>query len=924
MLVSLSVFVGVLAVVVLITLGQIITRQLEKDLIPSETAMLRIFVSPNPGQTTDPQKDLDTLRAYPGVTAVEGQAVYEFKWKRPGDTDFTSGQLYAYSEPFDQIKIEPLRLLAGRYPVAGQHEIAIEKRMADAQKLAIGDTLIVRVNNSGQMDMTIVGLVYQPYFYIGGGDGTTSAYATYADAQNIVRFAGYSSIYVRFKNFATAREQSSAFRKALMNQTPYTIVFYVVIDPNNNLFLVGVRQFSRVLVVLALVAMAVSSVLVITVISTVVSEQRYQIGAMKALGANRLDILRMYLGMALVYGLIGTVPAVIIGVPLGQAAANAAAPAANTILENTAPPLIAILAGIALGLGVPVLSAVIPVMNGSRITICEATTDHGISSSFGRGLLPSLMKILSMLPLSVVQAFNNILRRKARLMLTLATLTLAVAAFMGVFAVFQTLNGVVGQIQTTLNYQVSTDLNDIEVMDIVQSLLMDVKEQIREIKPGVAIQLSVELPSDQTGSNASNAASSGDTQSVDLYVTGIDTTSDLQYLKFEAGTGWSDDPQRQGIVITPHMAETFNKSVGDSLTLVGPAKTADFEIIGIADFPLETAFMEWHQLADFVGDLRDAPIPNAYWESLHVDWNNSDTNPPQDDMVWALGIDARAGELLTGNFSPEQPGVIISQSLADAGGFKQGGTITLRPADGSLLGNLVDGGAKTYPILKVVTIRTLDLRIFARDLPSAVAQADRPLLVAMYWDQLASLEQLDYRTITPETFYIDLANPEASANRLNQAYLPPTPVYQNQGGFERLVTQTILSLGLVTSFAAVLMALVGGIGLLTITSMSVFERQREIGVMRSVGASSVAIVRQFLLEGAVFGLIAWLIGLPLSYLFGQLLITMVPYGRVIVLKYTLLAPVIGFTGMLLVTVAATLYPALTAARKTVSDILRYQ
>jgi hypothetical protein len=377
-------------------------------------------------------------------------------------------------------------------------------------------------------------------------------------------------------------------------------------------------------------------------------------------------------------------------------------------------------------------------------------------------------------------------------------------------------------------------------------------------------------------------------------------------------------------VITPHMAETFNKSVGDMLTLVGPEKTADFEIIGIVDFPLETAFMEWHQLADFVGDLRDAPVPNAYWQQLHVNWNNSDMATSQIDTVWALGIDARAGELLTGNFNPEQPGVIISQSLADVGGYREGGTITLRPADGSLLGNLVDGGAKTYSILKIVSIKTLDLRIFARALPPAVAQAEKPLLVAMYWDQLASLEQLDYRKITPETFYIDLANPEASANRLNQSYLPPTPVYQNQSGFESRITQTILSLGLVTSFAAILMALVGGIGLLTITSMSVFERQREIGVMRSVGASSVAIIREFLLEGVVFGLIAWLIGLPLSYLFGQLLITMVPFGSVIVLKYTALAPLIGFIGMLLVTVAATLYPALSAAHKTVSEILRYQ
>jgi ABC-type lipoprotein release transport system permease subunit len=572
----------------------------------------------------------------------------------------------------------------------------------------------------------------------------------------------------------------------------------------------------------------------------------------------------------------------------------------------------------------PVLSAVIPVVHGARITIYEATTDRGISSTYGRGLLPKLVRYFSDMPLSIAQALNDVFRRKARLALTLMTLILAVAAFMGVFAVFQTLNGVVGSIQTTLNYQVSTDLNDIEVMDIVQSLLMDVKEQIREVKPGVAVQLSVDLTPAPDQSQASASSASSGKSTTDLYVTGIDTSTDLQYLKLVAGDGWTKNPERAGIVITPHMAQQFDKTVGDMLTLIGPENTADFEIIGIADFPLETAFMEWHQLANFVGVIRDAPIPNDYWESLKVDWKTTDENAPTDNTVWALGIDARAGELLMHNFNPDQPGVIISEALAQAGGFTEGGTITLRPADVSLLGELVDGGATTYPILKVVPIKTMDLRVFARDLPDAVLQANQPLLVAMYWDELATLVHLDYRAITPETFYIDLANPQASTNRLNESYTPPTPVYQNQGGFENRITQTILSLGVAMSMASVLMALVGGVGLLTITSMGVFERQREIGVMRSVGASSRAIVQQFLLEGVVVGLIAWVIGLPLSYLFGKVLLATVPFGGVIVLKYTVLAPLMGFAGMLLVTLAATLYPALTAARKTVSEILRYQ
>ena len=131
-------------------------------------------------------------------------------------------------------------------------------------------------------------------------------------------------------------------------------------------------------------------------------------------------------------------------------------------------------------------------------------------------------------------------------------------------------------------------------------------------------------------------------------------------------------------------------------------------------------------------------------------------------------------------------------------------------------------------------------------------------------------------------------------------------------------------MGLVTIFASILMALVGGIGLLTVTSMNVIERQREIGVMRSVGATSATIVRVFLMEGLVVGLMAWIVGLPLSFGLGKLLITTVPFGDVLVAHYRYYVPFAGLFGILLVTGIATFYPAIAAARKTVSDILRYQ
>jgi ABC-type lipoprotein release transport system permease subunit len=915
-LVSLSIFVGVLGVVVLTTLGQLVTRQLEKDLVPAEMAMLRIYVEAPIGTQVDNAAVLERLRAYPGATIIEGQAVYEFRWKLPGQTDFQTGQLFAYSEPFGQIRLEPIRLVAGHYPVEGRNEIAIERRMAKRHGLKIGDTLVVRLNGGSEQAMRIVGLVFQPYLYVGGDDGTASAYVTYADAQRTVGFAGYSSIYARFKDFATARQQSHSFREALMAQTPYQIVFYLVNDPQHNIFLLGIRQITRVLVILALVAMTVASFLVTTVISTVVAEQHAQIGAMKALGATRGDILRIYLGMAFTYGLIGTIPAVLLGVPVGQQAALAAAPIANTFLDDISPPPLALILGVILGLGVPVLAAVIPVYHGSRVTILEAITDQGIPATYGKGLLPTLVRVLR-LPIPLAQALNNIVRHKARLALSLLALTLAVAAFMGVFAVFETLQNVVSQIKTTLNYQISVDPANIDMIDLMQNLLLD--EQIREIQPGVAVQLEVER-SEPEALPEKGAAPSGVSY---LYVTGLDPETDLLNVILVEGTGWNGDPTQAGIVITPRMAEEFGKTVGDMLRLISPEKTADFEIIGIAGFPLETAFMEWHQLADFVGVIRDAPIPNAYWEQVQVQ-SAVHEKPFEETGVWAVGIDERAGRLLVPGFSADQPGVIISQALAEAGGFKKGQAITLLPNDVSLLDVLVEDPSVTYPILAIVKVEPQQLRIIARDLPPAVLEADKPALVALFWSDLTSLVHLDYREVSPETFYIDLANPEASVNGTNSAVTAPIPAYQNQVAFEDRIAQMILSLGMVMGAASLLMAAVGSFGLLTVTSIGVFERQREIGVMRSVGASSRTILTQFLLEGLLTGIIAWLAGLPLSYVLSVILIDSVPFSDVIAFEYTLLAPIIGLAGMLLAIGLATLYPSVTATRKTVSQILHYQ
>jgi putative ABC transport system permease protein len=65
---------------------------------------------------------------------------------------------------------------------------------------------------------------------------------------------------------------------------------------------------------------------------------------------------------------------------------------------------------------------------------------------------------------------------------------------------------------------------------------------------------------------------------------------------------------------------------------------------------------------------------------------------------------------------------------------------------------------------------------------------------------------------------------------------------------------------------AVIVALVGGIGLMGSLWISVIERTKEIGIMRAIGATSSRILGMFVLEGVIQGLMSWVFAIPVALL----------------------------------------------------------
>ncbi|MHB1617296.1 MAG: ABC transporter permease [Metallibacterium sp.] len=86
-------------------------------------------------------------------------------------------------------------------------------------------------------------------------------------------------------------------------------------------------------------------------------------------------------------------------------------------------------------------------------------------------------------------------------------------------------------------------------------------------------------------------------------------------------------------------------------------------------------------------------------------------------------------------------------------------------------------------------------------------------------------------------------------------------------------------LGNITLIASAIVGislLVGGIGIMNIMLVSVTERTREIGILKSLGATRSDILMQFLIEAATLSLLGGLIGLILGYGVGLLVLHFVP------------------------------------------------
>jgi ABC-type antimicrobial peptide transport system permease subunit len=918
-LVSLAIFIGVTGTIALFSMGDILIRQIREDVREDELAMITEYVTVNAGEELDNDLYLQRIKdEVDGVADVigmisAGDQTNGFMKISAEDEQFEDVAINAFSVPYEpRSPIQPTRLVEGNYPQADVNEVAIEQRMADKFGLSVGDTLNLRIlspsRENGEIGTveiwTISGIVFHPYSLIASRSIYTS---NIEEAGYITSSSGFNMFLARFTDYETAFANAGEFERFIAEETSYRPVFQLLQDPANHDLIVGAQNMAGLMSFLALVALIVSGFLVINVISSIVVEQKRQIGVMKSLGATRWDNFIMYAGIAFTYGLIGVIPGVIFGIPGGNAAAHGLAPTLNTVLEGFQISPSSVVIGVVVGLLIPVLAAIVPVLMGTRVKILDAMTDLGIDADYGSGPIARLISIIPV-PITVRQGLSNVSLKKSRLAFTVLTLSVAAGAFMGIFAVFSSISDGIGGWFDLFNVEVAITpvegRDPAEVYTILEDGFGDV---LTSIEPGFMTQV--------TFDGYAPEATAGGPPGIFAY--GYDVTSDTPAFNVDVTEGdkLSAENADYGAIFTSTLAGNMGKVIGDTVTLNATGYSFPVQIVGIADYGLDQIWIDWERMALETGNTIGAPTPNEYMTMVTVGDSDAavgvlgmDINMLPPGFSLDLFIQFTEGEL----FTQGEPGILISQSIAISGGYNVGDILTLNATTEG-------GGSAEYPITGIVE--------------TSIQQIPDDF-IGMYLQDLITLERISSSGIPqPQSYFIvtNLDDPTAEAldevvddisNVMLDSGIPSTSM--NFVAFADLFNEMFVTIQIVLQSVAGLIALIGALGLLTTLSMSVFERQKEIGVMRSIGASSSTVVVQFLTEGLVVGVIAWAVGIPLGQLIQVGLLQATGMAETFPSVFSLTGTIIGLIGMLIISTIASIWPSLSAARKTVSEVLRYQ
>lgn len=428
LIVSLAVAVGVYAVGAIMATQMLMLREFHSDRNEALLADAIVYTQPFDAKLAE------RVQEVPGVIAAEGRQ--SLRARVPvADGARRNIEIVAIDD-FTDMRVDRYPFIAGRWPDK-RNEIMLEHMALRFLGVAIGDTIMVELADGTHKQFIVTGTMHDPRYPSPEITTFTVGAVTPAGMEYLGGGALFTEMRLRLDRDAgepraivTAVEQR--IERSDRTIVGRTIVGRSIIESIVNTAVMILSFFGWVILLL-------SAFLVINTISALIAQQVNQIGIMKLVGASRGQMIVMYLSLVLVFGVL----AFSIAIPLATWTAQYLMTNLIQDLVNLRPdsldvPLWVYGVMVAIGIFIPVLAGLFPVLQGTRITTYAALNELGMQTgTTGGGFFDRLLARLPKrwLQRPLLLAIRNTLRHKGRLLRTMVVMILGTALFIAVISV---------------------------------------------------------------------------------------------------------------------------------------------------------------------------------------------------------------------------------------------------------------------------------------------------------------------------------------------------------------------------------------------------------------------------------------------------------------------------------------------------------
>ena len=565
-LMVLTVTLGVFSIGFVGNVGAMMNRDMEADFNASNPAHAEIFVR---------SFDEDWLRAFrkiPGVKNAEGRAQTSAQLIQANGEKVSIR--FEAPKSFDSMQVnmlKPANPQEGLIPSLDRKEVLFD-RSALPLGYQPGDVLQLELFGGEKRTLIFKGYVHDVASFPYGMSATVSAYVTRDTMLWLGSPSDYSKLLLSVSENPTdaqhvtnvAHEITERFRKSDASMNVQVNIY----NPGHHFGWQVTQGVIFILSTLGWMTVLLSAFLIINTVVALMSQHIRQIGIMKAIGGGNAQIFGMYLALLLAFGLL----ALAISVPLAGWASYQVCGFLAGFLNYERGPLYfdpsTVVMQAVLALSVPLVAALVPLLNGLRVPVREALSNYGIGSAPTRQMRENIH--LDFFPRPVLISLRNTMRKKARLTLTLFALVLGGAVFIAVFNLWLSFDKTMQEVQGYFLADINLSFTRLHHFDEVKAIAMS--------DPSV---VSVE---GWTTTNAEVMSLDGETSNEVIFFAPPSTSTLIKPIMTEGR--WLSPLDKNAVVIGNHLLVIRpDLKVGDWITIKLQNEKKQWQIIGIYRMP---------------------------------------------------------------------------------------------------------------------------------------------------------------------------------------------------------------------------------------------------------------------------------------------------------------------------------------------------